>query len=66
MKQSSIVDSTMEVEYIAASEAAKEAVWLKIFLMDLDVVPSAHKSLLIREIVNRGNAKVSRLHQRTT
>ena len=39
VKQSSIVDSTMEVEYIAASEAAKEVVWLKNFLMDLGVVP---------------------------
>ena len=28
VKQSSIADSTMEAEYIAASEAAKEAVWL--------------------------------------
>ena len=41
MKQSSIVDSTMEAEYIAASEATKSAVWLKNFLMDLEVVPSA-------------------------
>ena len=39
VKQSSIVDSTMEAEYIAASEAAKEAMWLKNFLMDLEVVP---------------------------
>ena len=39
VKQSSIADSTMEAEYIAASEAAKEAVWLKNFLMDLEVVP---------------------------
>ena len=38
VKQSSIVDSTMEAEYIAASKAAKEAVWLKNFLMDLEVV----------------------------
>ena len=35
VKQSSIADSTMEAEYIAASEAAKEAVRLKNFLMDL-------------------------------
>ena len=41
VKQSSIVDSTMEAEYIVASEAAKEAVWLKNFLMDLKVVPTA-------------------------
>ena len=31
VKQSSITDSTMEVEYIAALEVAMEAVWLKIF-----------------------------------
>ena len=41
VKQSSIADSTMEAEYIAASEAAKESVWLKNFLIDLGVVPSA-------------------------
>ena len=39
VKQSSIADSTLEAEYIAALEAAKEAVWLKNFLMDLEVVP---------------------------
>ena len=41
VKQSSIADSTMEAENIAASEVAKEAVWLKNFLLDLVVVPSA-------------------------
>ena len=40
MKQSSIADSTMEAEYIAASEEAKEVVLLKNFLMDLEVVPT--------------------------
>ena len=39
VKQSSITDSTMEAEYIAASEASKEVVWLRNFLMDLGVVP---------------------------
>ena len=38
VKQSCIADSTMEVEYVAACEAAKEAVWLKKFLFDLGVV----------------------------
>ena len=28
IKQSCIADSTMEVEYVAASKTAKEAVWL--------------------------------------
>ena len=31
----------MEAEYVAASEASKEAVWIKQFLEDLGVVPSA-------------------------
>ena len=35
-----VADSTCESEYIAASEAAKEAAWLKNFIGDLGVVPS--------------------------
>ena len=31
----------MEAEYVAAREAAKEAVWLRQFLIDLDMVPNA-------------------------
>ena len=38
VKQSCIADSTMEVEYVAACEVAKEAVWLKKFLSNLGVV----------------------------
>ena len=38
VKQSCIVDSTMEAEYTAACETAKEAVWLKKFLFDLGVM----------------------------
>jgi hypothetical protein len=30
----------MEAEYIAASQAAKEAVWIKNFVFKLGVVPS--------------------------
>ena len=47
VKKSSIADSTMEAEYIAASEAAKEAVWLKNFLMDLEVVPIAQLAITL-------------------
>ena len=39
-KQSTVADSTTEAEYIAASEAAKEAVWIKNFISELGVVPS--------------------------
>ncbi|PKI70652.1 hypothetical protein CRG98_008885 [Punica granatum] len=43
VKQSCIADSTMETEYVAASEAAKEAAWLRKFLMDLGVVPAVQR-----------------------
>ncbi|KAA0042331.1 gag/pol protein [Cucumis melo var. makuwa] len=47
IKQSCIANSTMEAEYVAACEAAKEAVWLKKFLTDLEVVPNMDASHLI-------------------
>ena len=43
-KQSITVDSTTEIEYIAASDAAKEAVWIKKFITELEVVPSIESS----------------------
>ncbi|KAJ9547257.1 hypothetical protein OSB04_019800 [Centaurea solstitialis] len=39
-KQDTKADSTTEAEYIAASDAAKEAVWLRNFISDLRVVAS--------------------------
>ncbi|KAJ9541460.1 hypothetical protein OSB04_027966 [Centaurea solstitialis] len=39
-KQDTIADSTTEAENIAASDAAKEAVWLRNFITDLRVVAS--------------------------
>ncbi|KAK8685887.1 hypothetical protein V6N13_124919 [Hibiscus sabdariffa] len=39
-KQDTVADSTTEAEYIAASEAAKEAVWIKKFITELGVIPS--------------------------
>lgn len=47
IKQKCIADSTMEAEYVAASEAAKEAVWLRNFLLDLDVVPNLPKAITL-------------------
>ena len=38
-KQQIVADSTTEAEYIAASEAAKEAVWMKKFITELGIVP---------------------------
>ncbi|KAK3119169.1 hypothetical protein QOZ80_9BG0715040 [Eleusine coracana subsp. coracana] len=40
-KQDTVADSTTEAEYLAASEAAKEAVWIRKFVSELGVVPSA-------------------------
>ena len=39
-KQETVADSTTESEYIAASDTAKEAVWIKKFVTELGVVPS--------------------------
>ena len=44
-EQTCVADSTTEDEYVATSEAAKEAVWLKKFLLDLHVIPSADRPL---------------------
>ena len=66
VKQSSIADSTMEAEYIASSEVAKEAVWLKNFLLDLGVAPSAQSAITLY-YDNSGavaNANESRSHKR--
>ena len=66
IKQSCISDSTMEAEYVAACEAAKETVWLCQFLIDLEVVPSANKQITIY-CDNRGvvaYSKEPRSHKR--
>ena len=39
-KQETVADSTTEAEYIAASEAAKEAVWIRKFISELGVIKS--------------------------
>ena len=39
-KQDTIVNSTIEAEYIAASEAAKEAIWIKKFITGISVISS--------------------------
>ncbi|KAJ9545199.1 hypothetical protein OSB04_024906 [Centaurea solstitialis] len=44
-KQDTIADSTTEAEYIAASDAAKEAVWLRSFIKDLRVVASISRPI---------------------
>ena len=43
-KQDTTADSTIEAEYIAASDAAKEGVWVKKFITDLGVDTDSDKS----------------------
>ena len=52
IKQSCIAESTMEaeymeVEYVVASEVAKEAVWLKKFLMELGIIAKAVDPMIL-------------------
>ena len=66
-KQSVVAGSTCEAEYIAASEAANKGVWMKEFISDLGVIPSASDPMKIL-CDNTGAialAKESRFHKRT-
>ncbi|KAL0302424.1 UNVERIFIED_CONTAM: Retrovirus-related Pol polyprotein from transposon TNT 1-94 [Sesamum angustifolium] len=66
-KQATTVDSTTEVEYIVASEATKEAVWMKNYIQELGVVPSIVEPVVIF-CNNNGviaQAKELRSHHRT-
>ena len=47
IKKSCIVDSTMEAEYVVASKAAKEVVWLMKFLMELGVIAKAVDPMIL-------------------
>jgi hypothetical protein len=65
-KQETVVDSTIEDEYITASEAAKEGVWIRKFLYELGVFPSVSSPLDLY-CDNSGaiaQAKESRNHQK--
>ena len=65
-KQETVADSTTEAKYIAASEAAKEAVWIRKFISELGVIPSA-SSLVDLYCDNSGaiaQAKEPRAHQK--
>ena len=44
-KQETMADSMTEAEYIAASEAAKEGVWIRKILIQLGVFPNAYSLL---------------------
>ncbi|KAI5446237.1 hypothetical protein KIW84_014177 [Lathyrus oleraceus] len=62
-KQDTVADSTTEAEYIAASSATKEVVWIR------TREPRSHQRSkhilrryhLIREIIDRGDVKICRV-----
>ena len=66
IKQGCIADSTMEAEYVAACEAVKEAIWLRKFLHDLQVVPNINLPITLY-CDNKGavaNSKEPHSHRR--
>jgi hypothetical protein len=65
-KQDTMADSTMEAEYIAASEAAKEGVWMRKFIIELGVFPNASSPLNLYYDNNGAiaQAKEPRNHQK--
>ncbi|TYK17670.1 gag/pol protein [Cucumis melo var. makuwa] len=66
IKQGCIADSTMEAKYVIACEATKEAVWLRKFLHDLEVVPNMNLPITLY-CDNSGavaNSKEPRSHKR--
>jgi hypothetical protein len=65
-KQDTVADLMTEAEYIAASEAAKEAVWIRNFVSELGVVPSVSSPMDVY-CNNNGyivQAKEPRAHKR--
>ncbi len=62
-----MADSTTEAEYIAASEAAKEAVWIRKFVSELGVLPSALLPMYLYcdNIGAIAQAKEPRSHQKS-
>ena len=66
IKQGCIADSTMEAEYVATCEAAKESVWLRKFLTDLEVVPNMHLPVTLYSDKSGAvaNSKEPRSHKR--
>ena len=65
-KQETVTDSATEAEYIAASLAAKEGVWMRRFLIELGVFPNASSPLNLH-CDNNGaiaQAKEPRNHQK--
>ncbi|KAL0327885.1 UNVERIFIED_CONTAM: hypothetical protein Scaly_2221100 [Sesamum calycinum] len=66
-KQATTSDSITEAEYIAASEAAKEAVWMKNYIQEFGVVPNIAMPVVVFFDNNRAitQAKELRSHHRS-
>ena len=67
IKQVCIADSTIEAEYVAASEAAKEEIWLRKLFADLEVIPDAEKAMTLfyENEAAIANNKKCRHHKKT-
>jgi hypothetical protein len=65
-KQDIVADSMTEAKYIAASEAVKEVVWIRNFVSELGVIPSASSpmDLYCDNSGAIGQAKEPRAHKR--
>ena len=68
MKQSYIINSAMEVEYVVVSKVAKEVIWLQKFLIGLRVVPLVILSLVLFFDNNKAmtQSKESRNHRKVS
>ena len=66
VKLSAILESILEAEYIAASMAAKEIVWLRKFYTNLGVIPEMDKPLIFSSDSNEAiaNSKEPRSYKR--
>ena len=66
-KQHTVADSVYETEYIAASDAVKEAMWLRKFINKLGVAPSLDGPVLLYcdSTGAIAQAKEPKAHQRT-
>ena len=66
-KRSTVVDSAIEAEYIAASDAAEEAFWISKFINELGVVPTISNpiDLFCDNSDAIAQTKEPRSHQRT-
>lgn len=66
IKQTYIVNYTIEVEYVSTCKATKEGAWLQKFLTDLEVILNMDKSLTLFSNNNgaMANSKESKIHKR--